>query len=195
MNKLLLNINEVTQFKDLSSFRCCFLIDWNRVFIIFYHRNKQLFFELSELQLHESVDWSITIVFFFISVNTTKSFQLAAAIMSGEPDSGTGPGGSGVKLEPPINNNNNEDTECDKVTASNTNFDSKDGLKILQCERCGEFETISLALLLVHVAQCNPSNRGEAENHNDANSNDQQPPSDANKQSRKLFEVINCIYC
>lgn len=111
--------------------------------------------------------------------------------MSGEPDSGTGPGGSGVKLEPPvINNNNNEDTECDKVSASNTNFDSKDGLKILQCERCGEFETISLALLLVHVAQCNPS-RAEAENHNDTNSNDQQPTSDANKQSRK---VIACLY-
>lgn len=109
--------------------------------------------------------------------------------MSGEPDSGTGPGGSGVKLEPPINNNNNEDTECDKVSASNANFESKDGLKIMQCERCGEFETISLALLLVHSAQCNPSNRGEAENHNDTNSNDQPPPSEATKQSRKLFEV------
>lgn len=118
-----------------------------------------------------------------------KHSKLAAEIMSGEPDSGTGPGGSGVKLEPPINNNNNEDTECDKVTASNTNFESKDGLKILQCERCGEFETISLALLLVHVAQCNPANRGEAENHNDTNSNDQPPPTEANKQSRKLFEV------
>ncbi|XP_037048837.1 zinc finger protein ztf-16 [Bradysia coprophila] len=112
--------------------------------------------------------------------------------MSGEPDSGTGPGGSGVKLESPINNNNNDDTECDKVTASNTNFESKDGLKILQCERCGEFETISLALLLVHVAQCNPTNRVEAENHNDTNSNDQPPPSDATKQSRKLFECDVC---
>lgn len=79
--------------------------------------------------------------------------------MSGEPDSGTGSGGSGIiKLEPPrINNNNNEDAaDCDlnKVTASNTNYDSGDTNLILKCDRCDNFETISRALLLVHMATC-----------------------------------------
>lgn len=77
--------------------------------------------------------------------------------MSGEPDSGTGPGGSGILLEPPMNNNNNEDPDCDleKVTASNTNYDSTDTSSIiLKCDRCNSFETISRALLLVHVATC-----------------------------------------
>lgn len=89
--------------------------------------------------------------------------------MSGEPDSGTGPGGSGIKLEPPrINNNNNEDAadcDLDKVTASNTNYDSGDTNLILKCDRCDNFETISRALLLVHMATCTaaigrPGSRG-----------------------------------
>lgn len=79
-------------------------------------------------------------------------------LMSSEqPDSGTGAGGSAILLEPPINNNNNEDMECDieKVTASNSNYsDSNDTKIILKCERCDNFETISPALLIVHVAQC-----------------------------------------
>lgn len=52
-------------------------------------------------------------------------------------------------------NNNIDDLDCDndKVTASNTNYDSNDAT-ILRCERCDSFETISRALLIVHIAQC-----------------------------------------
>lgn len=84
--------------------------------------------------------------------------------MSGEPDSGTGAGGFNLKLEPPIiiNNNNNEDIECDieKVSASHaSNYDSLDANTILKCDRCNSFETISRALFIVHIAQCNVSRR------------------------------------
>lgn len=77
---------------------------------------------------------------------------------------------------PKINNNNNEDTDCEleksvcgssnttnalsvvaTTTTENflngtTNLDTK---ILLKCDRCDGFETISHALLLVHLAKCN----------------------------------------
>lgn len=127
--------------------------------------------------------------------------------MSGEPDSGTTAGGSSLKLEPLINNNNNEDIECDieKVSASNSNYDSNDANPILKCDRCDNFETISRALLLVHVAQC-AGHRRQSDATTDGGGSvgggggtgdisDQQSavPIDASKQHhRKLFECDVC---
>lgn len=85
--------------------------------------------------------------------------------MSGDPDSGTFAGGSVLKLEPPSImrqcrsiNNNNDDIDCDTDKVSNSNYDSNDAT-ILRCERCDSFETISRALLIVHIGQC-PSDAG-----------------------------------
>lgn len=133
------------------------------------------------------------IVCFFFFQSQSVPFDLAAAhntilqlwhaSMSGEPDSGTCAGGSVLKLEPPSImrlcrsiNNNNDDLDCDlhKVTASNSNYDSNDAT-ILRCERCDSFETISRALLIVHIAQC-PGGGGLVgikRRHSDANATDE----------------------
>lgn len=143
--------------------------------------------------------------------------------MSGEPDSGTCAGGSVLKLEPPSImrlcrsiNNNNDDLDCDleKVTASNSNYDSNDAT-VLRCDRCESFETISRALLIVHIAQC-PGGAGGLggikRRHSDATATDenggesdaqttsstavqgsgQSDGQAADKHHRKLFECDVC---
>lgn len=81
-----------------------------------------------------------------------------------------------------INNNNNEDTDCEleksvcgssnstsataaaatTTTDNTTNFlngtTNLDTKILLKCDRCDNFETISHALLLVHLAKCNADN-------------------------------------
>lgn len=101
-----------------------------------------------------------------------------------EADSGTGGSSSvtdsGGAPEEEVDRNN----DTDRVTGSNANYDSGDG--ILRCERCDNFETPNQSALAAHMAQCQTptaaENEAEVENNN--------PPPD--RLHRKMFECDVC---
>ncbi|XP_037916055.1 zinc finger protein ztf-16 [Hermetia illucens] len=121
--------------------------------------------------------------------------------MADEADSGTSNTTAIYPPEPPTTNED-PDNENEKVSASNSNYDSNDGSSpIFRCERCDKFETQSQPLLLVHYVQCNnTANASSSIKQQDAEENELDnslgsatvSESEKQQQSRKLFECDVC---
>lgn len=108
---------------------------------------------------------------------------MADTIANNEADSGSAAGPTRSATDDPIAEDDNEQNDIERVTGSNTNYDSSsDGLH--RCEQC-DFETINKTLLLAHVAQKHVvSKESEVEIEN----NNPQP----DRVHRKIFECDVC---
>lgn len=98
-----------------------------------------------------------------------------------EADSGsTGPART---ADDTLAEDDSEQNDAERVTGSNTNYDSSEGTH--RCDQC-DFEAVSKTLLHTHVAQTHATKENEAEMETENNN----PPPD--RVHRKMFECDVC---
>ncbi|KAK6630249.1 hypothetical protein RUM43_014948 [Polyplax serrata] len=97
-----------------------------------------------------------------------------------EPDSGTQLEGSENASSGSNEENNGETSPV--AHALNTNYDSSDGaIPVHRCDKCENYETLSRAALIAHMARCSLTNNNDVDN-----------TENTKRLDRKLFECDVC---